>query len=97
MLDRIFARIRDYDGTVCEDENTTCIMLLTIQWQATKDRPIYPVSIAGLKVTSVCDLTIGYDTTNPPSYKPSLPLSSGHMIQFRAQSENGTKIVLTTR
>jgi phosphomannomutase len=58
--------------------------------------PSYPKSIAGLEVTSVVDLTLGYDTTNPPTYKPSLPLSSGHMIQFRAASE-GLKVVLTTR
>ncbi|EIM85880.1 uncharacterized protein STEHIDRAFT_121879 [Stereum hirsutum FP-91666 SS1] len=79
VIDRIFARLRNYDG------------------KATEEKPSYPETIAGLKVTSVCDLTIGYDTSNPPSYKPSLPLSSGHMIQFKAQNEDGTKIVLTTR
>lgn len=59
--------------------------------------PSYPKSIAGLEVTSVVDLTLGYDSTNPPTYKPSLPLSSGHMIQFRAASKEGLKVVLTTR
>jgi hypothetical protein len=59
--------------------------------------PSYPKSIAGLEVTSVADLTLGYDSTNPPTYKPSLPLSSGHMIQFRAASREGLKVVLTTR
>jgi len=43
------------------------------------------------------DLTLGYDSSNPPTYKPSLPLSSGHMIQFRATSKDGFKIVLTIR
>jgi len=43
------------------------------------------------------DLTLGYDSTNPPMYKPSLPLSSGHMIQFRAASKGGLKTVLTIR
>jgi hypothetical protein len=57
----------------------------------------FPKSIAGLEVTSVVDLTLGYDSTNPPSFKPSLPLSSGHMIQFRAASKDGLKIVLTIR
>ncbi|THU99146.1 phosphoglucomutase 1 [Dendrothele bispora CBS 962.96] len=58
----------------------------------------YPKQIGGLTVTSVIDLTTGYDSTNPPTYKPSLPLSSGHMIQFRAENrEQGTKIILTTR
>jgi len=49
-------------------------------------------------VTRIVDLTSGYDSGNPPAYKPSLPLSSGHMIQFRAESPcNGTKITLTIR
>ena len=55
------------------------------------------MGIAGLAVTSVVDLTVGYDSTNPPTYKPGLPLSSGHMIQFRAASKEGLKVVLTTR
>ncbi|KAL7283146.1 hypothetical protein ACG7TL_002572 [Trametes sanguinea] len=60
--------------------------------------PHYPKTIAGLEVTRVRDLTIGYDSGNPPSYKPALPLSSGHMIQFRAENKaDGTKITLTTR
>ena len=57
----------------------------------------YPQSIAGLEVTSIIDLTLGYDSTNPPTYKPSLPLSSGHMIQFQAASKEGLKVVLTIR
>ncbi|KAL5529370.1 hypothetical protein ACEPAG_5355 [Sanghuangporus baumii] len=58
----------------------------------------YPSVIAGLNVTNVRDLTVGYDSGNPPTYKPLLPLSSGHMIQFRAQSQSDdTKIALTIR
>ncbi|KAH9842866.1 uncharacterized protein C8Q71DRAFT_877343 [Rhodofomes roseus] len=64
----------------------------------TPERPSYPKTIAGLTVTSVRDLTIGYDSSNPPTYKPTLPLSSGQMVQFRAESPaKGTKITLTTR
>ncbi|KAJ6618234.1 hypothetical protein B0H10DRAFT_2164164 [Mycena sp. CBHHK59/15] len=55
-------------------------------------KPAYPHEIAGLAITSVVDLTTGYDSTNPPTYKPSLPLSSGHMIQFKSEKkEDGTK------
>jgi hypothetical protein len=62
-----------------------------------KDRT-YPTEIGGLEIISVVDLTIGYDSTNPPNYTPFLPISSGHMIQFRAKSRNdGTSIVLTIR
>ncbi|KAJ3913861.1 hypothetical protein F5877DRAFT_93012 [Lentinula edodes] len=58
----------------------------------------YPKNIAGTEITSVVDLTTGYDSTNPPTYQPSMPLSSGHMIQFRGElKSNGTKIVLTIR
>jgi len=79
-IDKIFARIRNYDGT------------------GSVARPSYPQKIAGLTVTSVRDLTIGFDSTNPPTYKPTLPISSGHMIQFRAESPgDGTRITLTTR
>jgi len=66
-------------------------------FEGSNKRPSCPKSIAGLEVTSVVDLTLGYDSTNPPTYKPSLPLSSGHMIQFRAASKDGLKIVLTIR
>ncbi|KAJ8468624.1 hypothetical protein ONZ45_g17180 [Pleurotus djamor] len=84
-IDAIFKRVRDYpSGTRSPTTAPTHI-------SAT-----YPSHIAGLTVTSVVDLTIGYDSTNAPSFEPRLPLSSGHMIQFRAQNED-VKIVLTTR
>ncbi|KAI9569508.1 hypothetical protein HD554DRAFT_2321846 [Boletus coccyginus] len=58
----------------------------------------YPHSIAQLTVDSVTDLTVGhgYDSRNPPTYAPRLPLSSGHMVQFRAKSTD-VNIVLTIR
>ncbi|KAI0637271.1 hypothetical protein C8Q77DRAFT_1216028 [Trametes polyzona] len=65
---------------------------------APRGTPHYPQTLAGLAVTRVRDLTVGYDSGNAPSYKPELPLSSGHMIQFRAENvADGTKITLTTR
>lgn len=61
----------------------------------------YPTCIANFVVNAVIDLTTGhgYDSTNPPTYQPRLPLSSGHMIQFRAQSKDDMDmtIVLTIR
>ncbi|OCB84119.1 phosphoglucomutase 1 [Sanghuangporus baumii] len=79
-IDRIFARLRAYDGEKPDGEAN------------------YPSVIAWLNVTNVRDLTVGYDSGNPPSYKPHLPLSSGHMIQFRAQCQSDdTKIALTIR
>ncbi|KAI0340695.1 hypothetical protein BDW22DRAFT_1360127 [Trametopsis cervina] len=86
---------------VCTDPPTIDKIFTRIRnydGSGTTTSPHYPNTLAGLNITSVRDLTIGYDSTNPPTYKPSLPLSSGHMIQFRAASENGaTKITLTTR
>jgi len=62
------------------------------------DAPSYPREIASFVITSVMDLTTSYDSRNPPTHKPSLPPSQGHMIQFRATCPtDGTKIVLTTR
>ncbi|KAF9646856.1 hypothetical protein BDM02DRAFT_3188473 [Thelephora ganbajun] len=58
----------------------------------------YPSELANLTVTSVRDLTVGYDSSNPPSFKPTLPLSSGNMITFRAKDETaGQEVVLTIR
>jgi len=60
--------------------------------------PVFPSSIAGLLISQVRDLTIGYDSANPPSFKPTLPLSAGHMITFRAGDvSSGCGIVLTIR
>ncbi|KAH9483817.1 putative phosphoribomutase [Psilocybe cubensis] len=49
---------------------------------------VYPKTLAGLDINRVIDLTTGYDSGNPPTYKPSLPLSSGHMIQIRAGNQD---------
>ncbi|KAF8136146.1 hypothetical protein EV363DRAFT_1542317, partial [Boletus edulis] len=79
-IDKIFGGLRDFEKTL---------------HPITKQ---YPHSIAQLTVFSVIDLTAGYgyDSTNPPTYAPRLPLSSGHMIQFRAHSAD-VNIVLTIR
>ncbi|KAF9228602.1 Phosphoglucomutase, first 3 domain-containing protein [Gyrodon lividus] len=79
-VDRIFAGLRSFEQT---------------RHPSTQQ---YPSSIAELTVTSVVDLTAqhGYDSNNAPTYVPRLPLSSGHMIQFRAQSADVT-VVLTIR
>ncbi|KAF8841010.1 hypothetical protein BDN67DRAFT_950632 [Paxillus ammoniavirescens] len=79
-VDRIFARLRSFERVS----------------HASKQQ--YPASIAELAVTSVVDLTAnhGYDSNNAPTYVPRLPLSSGHMIQFRAQSAE-VSVVLTIR
>ncbi|CAA7270161.1 unnamed protein product [Cyclocybe aegerita] len=57
---------------------------------------LYPTTLASLNITRVVDLTAGFDSGNPPEYKPSLPLSSGHMIQFRA-GDDESHLVLTLR
>lgn len=98
-IERIFTRLRNYDGKVCIFcRRKLDVMEYLMFFQASQAQPTYPSNIAGLKVTAIRDLTVGYDSTNPPSYKPTLPLSSGHMVQFRAEnSAEGTKISLTIR
>lgn len=96
VIDQIFARLRCYDGQVSSTVGPF-IPGANPSFKGPTKRPSYPMAIAGLAVTSVVDLTVGYDSTNPPTYKPNLPLSSGHMIQFRAASKDGLKIVLTIR
>jgi len=56
----------------------------------------YPREIGGMRITWVRDLTTGYDSGRPPTYTPELPLSSGHMIQFKAQSSSETEIIYLT-
>lgn len=61
---------------------------------------LYPQSIGGLKITGVRDLTTGHgfdSSAAPPDYAPSLPVSGGHMITFKASGEGGVAIVLTIR
>ncbi|GLB35182.1 putative phosphoglucomutase/phosphomannomutase, alpha/beta/alpha domain III [Lyophyllum shimeji] len=84
---------------ICTDPSIIDKIFARIRsWNANEPPPSYPREIAGLTVTRVVDLTIGYDSGNPPTYRPSLPLSSGHMIQFRAENKaDGTKITLTIR
>jgi len=66
--------------------------------QASRGNPRYPSDLANLTVTSVRDLTIGYDSSNPPLFKPTLPLSSGNMITFGAKDETTRQeVVLTIR
>ncbi|EKM82875.1 hypothetical protein AGABI1DRAFT_68903 [Agaricus bisporus var. burnettii JB137-S8] len=82
---------------ICNDPPTIDTIFSRIRNFDSTSSPSYPKQIAGLTINAVMDLTTGYDNTNPPTYKPSLPLSSGHMIQFRAENEEGLKIFLTTR
>ncbi|KAJ7093102.1 hypothetical protein C8R44DRAFT_815571 [Mycena epipterygia] len=83
---------------VCKDPPTIDAIFERLRNFEPDANPVYPRTIAGMEITSVVDLTTGYDSTNPPTYKPALPLSSGHMIQFKAvKKEDGTKMALTTR
>jgi len=81
---------------ICHDPSTIDIIFKHLRYY--KDSSLtYPEEIGGLRVTRVVDLTVGYDSGNPPSFKPRLPLSSGHMIQFRAENEDQLYVVLTIR
>lgn len=106
-LDELYRRYGYFETKnsyfICTDPAT----IDTIFWrlrhfnEASESNIHYPTSIAGLTINSIKDLTAnyGYDSANPPTYQPKLPLSSGHMIQFRAQSteDPDMKVVLTIR
>ncbi|KAF9475322.1 Phosphoglucomutase, first 3 domain-containing protein [Pholiota conissans] len=68
------------------------------QRDPTDDLSTYPKTLGGLNINRIIDLTTGYDSGNPPDFTPSLPLSSGHMIQVRAGDPiEKVKLVLTLR
>lgn len=85
-IDAIFDRLRHFPG-----ENVS----------PTHAGAIYPQTIGGLRIRSTRDLTtdFGYDSSSPPTFAPSLPLSGGHMITFRAGDAitDGAAITLTVR
>ncbi|PFH47176.1 hypothetical protein AMATHDRAFT_77329 [Amanita thiersii Skay4041] len=82
---------------ICDDPSKIDDIFGRLRKYNSETVPSYPSTIAGLNVTRVVDLTTGYDSGNPPTYKPQLPISLGHMIQFRAEREGGLKVVLTIR
>ncbi|CAE6335727.1 unnamed protein product [Rhizoctonia solani] len=84
IIDQIFARLRSYNHPASLSK-----------YKMSQ----YPKSIGGLSVTDIRDLTTGhgFDSSAPaPDYTPSLPVSGGHMITFKARGD-GIAIVLTIR
>merc|ERR1711939_1170164 len=60
-----------------------------------------PKTLAGFEIKSIRDLTVGFDSTRPPSFQPVLPVDpSAHMIMFtlgdRDQGD-GVEVVGTIR
>jgi hypothetical protein len=99
VIENIFRKIRSFGDMV-----SFSVIGMTRNehnhWQGSSQGRSYPSSIGGLQIRSVVDLTEGhgYDSTNAPTYQPKLPLSLGHMIQFRASSNSDdSRIVLTIR
>lgn len=59
---------------------------------------MYPKKLGKLDIFHVIDLTTGYDSGHPPDYIPLLPISSGQMVQIKAQNiENNISLTLTLR
>ncbi|QRW11378.1 phosphoglucomutase/phosphomannomutase, alpha/beta/alpha domain protein [Ceratobasidium sp. AG-Ba] len=83
VIDKIFDRIRTFNPA-----------------DPSNPAAAYPNSIGGMNITGIRDLTTGHgfdSSSAPPSYEPSLPVSGGHMVTFKASGEDGTAIVLTIR
>lgn len=60
-----------------------------------------PTHLGGFRLTSLRDLTVGYDSSNPPTYEPKLPVDrSAHMLSFSlgdTESGDGVEAVGTVR
>ena len=82
---RIFDKIR-YGATPKEKQDSSAAdgKRKTGFVMGAKYATAYPEKLAGVKVVGIRDLTIGYDSSNPPLYTPSLPISSSsQMLTFR--------------
>ncbi|KAH8833487.1 hypothetical protein DL96DRAFT_1703152 [Flagelloscypha sp. PMI_526] len=90
---------------ICNEPSTIDAIFSRIRRYETTSHPstrTYPSSIANILITQVTDLTKGCSwDSNREGGVPLLPLSSGHMIQFRAGQEGDerspVRIVLTLR
>lgn len=57
-----------------------------------------PKTLGDLPITYIRDLTVGYDSSNPPSFKPDLPIDpKSHMISFAVSAEQGINVTGTVR
>lgn len=58
-----------------------------------------PKTLATYPLTSIRDLTVGYDSASPgPDHIPSLPIDkSAHMISFEVGGDDGVNVVGTVR
>ncbi|GAA5845911.1 hypothetical protein JCM9279_002421 [Rhodotorula babjevae] len=93
VTDRIFSLLRF--GNPNTDSSTALPAQLAL-----------PTSLGGYPLTAIRDLTVGFDSGNPPSFEPRLPVDrSAHMIGFvlgstRAEGEgegDGVEVVGTVR
>ncbi|GAA5913424.1 phosphoribomutase PRM15 [Sporobolomyces salmoneus] len=84
--DRIFSQLRF--GSPDVDSSTASSSLLKL-----------PKSLASYPLTSIRDLTIGYDSSSPaPDHLPTLPVDkSSHMISFEVGGDDGVSVVGTVR
>ncbi|GAA5929729.1 phosphoribomutase PRM15 [Sporobolomyces koalae] len=84
--DRIFAQLRF--GSPDIDSSTAAASLLRL-----------PKTLASYPLTSIRDLTVGYDSAAaPPDHLPALPVDkSSHMISFEVGGDDGVSVVGTVR
>ncbi|KAK4701303.1 phosphoglucomutase, partial [Phenoliferia sp. Uapishka_3] len=87
--DRIFSMLR-FGGVVSKTVDKSVPLPIKL-----------PETLAGFKITYLRDLTIGYDSSNPPSFKPTLPIDpSSHMISFAlgdTEKGDGVRVTGTVR
>ncbi|TFK72594.1 hypothetical protein BDN72DRAFT_957272 [Pluteus cervinus] len=95
----IFILLQTSNGYfICNDQKIITKIFTRLQNFCPDLMPSYPSRIAGLEITQVVDLGVGYDSLNPPTFQPSLPTTSGYMIQFKAKNKSqDLHITLTIR
>lgn len=75
---------------ICDSKQTISDLFESLR----KDRK-YPETCGSARVVAVCDLTVGYDSTRPPDYKPVLPVDpSCQLITFKL--DNSCEFTLRT-
>ncbi|ORY87393.1 hypothetical protein BCR35DRAFT_320944 [Leucosporidium creatinivorum] len=92
---------------ICRDPAKTDKIFTTLRFGDTpssshsRDSLKLPTTLAGFPITYLRDLTVGFDSSNPPSFEPNLPIDpKTHMISFAVGSTvsgDGVEVTGTVR
>ncbi|KEI39491.1 uncharacterized protein L969DRAFT_49228 [Mixia osmundae IAM 14324] len=79
---------------ICRDPSKLAAIFRRIRYSETDSTELaFPKTIGGIPIESIRDLTVGYDSTRPPDFKPVLPVSSNsQMITLVTRPDAGGTI-----